>query len=434
MAVTFAIGGMETPVYVLLLLAALAAYAAGRSCWCAVFCALATLTRPDALLLVGPLFAHLAWQRRRIPWREAALLAGILLPWAVFATLYFGSPLAHSVVAKSDAYRLEPYSALVRLIQHYATPFFGHRVFGTWWVGAGILLYPFLALVGGLVLVRGRPPLNPPVDRGRYTDHGGEEEAPAPVRARLFSLPRPDCGQSGLYGGGLGRGPLPLVLYPWLYFVALSAYNPLIFRWYLAPVIPMYSLCILAGGHRLLCDLAGFVGERGPAAQLVRQGLEIVLVLVLAGMLMNAWVAHPDHGPDRPAPEMAWFKLEQLYRRATRDLVAREPITAETRIAAGDIGAIGYESGARILDTVGLVSPEAVVYHPLPDEAYVITYAIPTELILDEQPDYVMTLEVYVRETLLRSRAFLRQYELVHRWETDIYGSEGLLVYRRIGS
>jgi hypothetical protein len=224
-----------------------------------------------------------------------------------------------------------------------------------------------------------------------------------------------------------------LVVYPWLYLIAFSVYNPLIFRWYLAPVIPMYTLCILAGGHKLLCDLARLVGKRWAAAHRVRVLVEVVLVVALAGMLLNAWALHPDHGPDRPAPAMAWFKLEQLYRRATRDLAARAQITAETRIAAGDIGVIGYESGARILDTVGLISSQAVGYYPLPDEAYAIQYAIPTALILDEQPDYLIALEVYVRNTLLRSEAFAELYGLDWRWETDIYGSDGLLVYRRKG-
>jgi hypothetical protein len=63
----------------------------------------------------------------------------------------------------------------------------------------------------------------------------------------------------------------------------------------------------------------------------------------------------------------------------------------------------------------------------------VITYAIPTGLILDQQPDYLIALEVYVRNTLLHSEVFLEQYELLRRWPTDIYGSEGLLVYRRRG-
>jgi hypothetical protein len=389
MSVTFAIGGMETSVYVLLLLLSLAIYAGAchpdHRLWSVACCALATLTRPDALLVAVPLFAHMVWERRRIPWREVGLYVLLLTPWVAFATFYFGSPLAHSVVAKTAAYRLDPLSALVRLIQHYATPFFEHRVFGASWVGVGAVLYLFLSLLGGAAMAR---------REGRL---------------------------------------LPLVVYPWLYLVAFSVSNPLIFRWYLAPILPMYTLCILYGALKLEIDLAAALRKVVPprtvqVAEGCARGLAVAAVVA---MLLNGWTLHPDHGPDRPAPEMAWFKLEQLYRRVTLDLLARQPIDAQTCIAAADIGVIGFVSGARILDTLGLISPESVPYYPLADDAYAMSYAVSTELILAEQPDFIILLEIYARNTLLRSRAFAEQYELYRKWPTDIYDSDGALVFRR---
>jgi hypothetical protein len=130
---------------------------------------------------------------------------------------------------------------------------------------------------------------------------------------------------------------------------------------------------------------------------------------------------------------MAWFKLEELYRRATSDLKANQRVTAESRIAAGDIGVVGFVSQARILDTLGLVSPESIPYYPLPDEAYAISYAVSVDLILEQQPDYIIVLEVYARNTLLRSETFARQYELYRKWPTNIYTSDGMLVFRRKG-
>jgi hypothetical protein len=379
MSVTFAIGGMETSVYILLLLLAFSCYAMQHPTWSALFCALATLTRPDALIAVLPLFAHMTWDRRRIPWREGAVYIATLAPWVLFATLYFGSPLANSIVAKTSAYRLDPYSALVRLIQHYATPFFEHQVFHTSWVGIGAIMYPFLSLAGTLTMFHREQKL------------------------------------------------LPLALYPWLYIAAFGLSNPLIFRWYMTPILPMYVLCILCGVRRVVYDLLRAITWMPLARQIV---LGLLLFAAL-GMLLNSWTLHPDHGPDRPAPEMAWFKLEQLYRRATLELKADQPITDQTLIAAGDIGVIGFTSGARILDTVGLVSPQSTAYYPLPEQDYVITYAMATELILDQQPDYIITLEVYVRNTLSQSEAFEQQYTLHQKWPTDIYGSEGMLVYRK---
>ena len=480
MSVTFSIGGMETSVYVLLLLLAQACYAAGRSGWSAFWCALATLTRPDALLLVGPLFAHMVWERvasvrhkvpaetrptpqpweghldapkdacegkrqrgmgmpllrsrggadsksweghpdapaRGFPWIEMAIYALTLAPWLLFATFYFGSPLAHSVVAKSAAYRMEPYSALVRLIQHYATPFFENETLGTGWVAVGSVLYLFLSLLGGWAMVR--PPSAP--GTGALSSGG------------TGALSSGGSGEMSGAASGIRGRLLPLALYPWLYLIAFSLYNPLLFRWYLAPILPMYTLCILYGAHRLLGDLAGAAQRRMPVTlAAARRAAEGLLVAAAVGMSLNAWTLHPDHGPNRPAPEMAWFKLELLYRQATLDLMAGQAIAPETRIAAGDIGAIGYLSGARILDTVGLVSPEALGYYPLPATAYILPYAVSTDLLLDERPDYAILLEAYVRNTLQRSEAFAATYEVYRRWPTDIYGSEGLLVYRRRG-
>jgi hypothetical protein len=144
---------------------------------------------------------------------------------------------------------------------------------------------------------------------------------------------------------------------------------------------------------------------------------------------LNAWSIHPDHGPDRPAPEMAWFKLELLYRQAADYLAPR--LTASSRLAAGDVGVLGFYTPARILDTVGLNSPESLRYYPLDKQYYVINYAIPADLILDERPDYVVILEVYARLTLLQDPRFSQQYTLLRTLPTDIYGSRGMLIFAR---
>ena len=68
---------------------------------------------------------------------------------------------------------------------------------------------------------------------------------------------------------------------------------------------------------------------------------------------LRAWTLHPDHGPDRPAPRMAFIKLELLYDQVADNL--RPFVNADTVIAAGDIGALSYGAGARILDTNGLL-------------------------------------------------------------------------------
>jgi hypothetical protein len=389
MSVTFAIGGMETSVVILFLVASFAAYVAGRSRLSAAAMALAVLTRPDALIAAGLLFADmglrpllardgspLAARLRRLPWTEVAIFAVLLVPWTVFATTYFDSPLPQSVQAKVRAYQLGQFSALIRLLQHLSTPFFEHEVFGRFWPAIGVPLYLILYLIGGLRQVR-----------------------------------------------RVGRA-LPHVVYPLVYVLVFSVANPLIFRWYLAPPLPFYFLGILVGLGAILTDPARRFGRERLGAWAL--GLVTALLLLFS---LNVYTLHPDHGPDRLAPEMAWFKVELLYRQAAE--LVNPYLEPGDVVAAGDIGAVGWFTGAPILDTVGLISPEAVPYYPLDPSLVVTNYAISPDLIQDLRPRYLITLEVYVRESLLPARWFQEEYTLVEKLDSDIYGSEGMLIFER---
>lgn len=374
MSVTFAIGGMETSLVVLLLLAVAYAHFTSRHKLAGFLAALALLTRPDTLLFLGSiglvrLYAWIRSNKDRPTWVEAILFAAPLLAWGIFALATYGSPFPNSVAAKSAAYVLPPEADLVRLLQHYATPFLGHLTFGRWWIGVGLLFLLPLFFIGAASLIR--------QEQSRWA----------------------------------------VMIYPLVYFVVFAAFNPLLFRWYLAPPLPFYFLGILAGVDRLSVDL------KRPA---ILAGFSIFAFL----LTLRGWTTRPDHGPSRPAPQMAYIALEEIYRQVAEDLVME--MDPGYTLAAGDIGVLGYITGERILDAVGLISPEALEYYPLPEEYYVANYAMPPGLILDEQPDVLVALEVYVREGLLQDPRFEAQYQLWRKYETDIYGSEGMLVFKRI--
>jgi arabinofuranosyltransferase len=381
MSVTFAIGGMETSVFILLLVSTTYCYLAGRTRLAALAAGLLLLTRPDGLLLVAPMALDLLVRRlraRQFPIAETLIFLAITLPWAAFATWYFGSPIPHSVLAKTLAYRISPLDDLISLIQHYGTPFFEDAILSRFWPLAGFILYLALSLIGGLSFVR------------------------RDARAWIVAV------------------------FPWLYFAAFAASRVLLFRWYMAPPLPFYFILILAGLDKLLTQLAAHV--RGPdwAA-----GIPALAVPVGAFALLSiaAWTPRPDHGPTEPAPEMAFHKLELYYAQVGSELAPR--LTPASVVAAGDVGALGYYSNARILDTVGLMSPEASAYYPLSPSYYVINYAIPPQLILNQKPDYVVLMEVYGRAGLLQDPQFTANYQLIQTIDTDVYGSRGLLVYQR---
>jgi len=378
MSVTFAIGGMETSLFILLMLASFYFYSLDQTSLLAVSSALSILTRPDALLFVLPIYLERirralptirsSHPQLRINWKETVLFGLPLAAWGVFAWKLYGSPVPHSIAAKVAAYQLPAEAALVRLLQHYATPFLGHITFGSGWIAVGLIAFPAFFFIAARRTLR--------------TD---------------FSL-------------------WPIFIFPIGYFLAYAVANPLIFRWYLAPPLPILFLGIFLGVSELGSDLH------------FRPLLPIFFVSAL-GLTLNGWGLHPDHGPDRPAPDMAYIKLEILYQEAASVLIPLlEPGDV---VAAGDIGALGYDTGAVMLDTLGLISPQSVRYYPLPDSEYVINVAMPTELLLEEQPAFLVALEVYGRRTFLPDESFLNLYDCIQILPSDIYGSDGMLIFER---
>ncbi len=373
MSVTFAIGGMETSVFILLMLGTFYMHSNNQPVLAAFIGSLCLLTRPDALLFLLPLGLERTYRlfqarKRYLPFTEIASFLTPVIIWLVISWLYYGDPLPRSMAAKAVAYLLPPEAGLVRLLQHYATPFFSHLALGSFSIVIGIFLFPTLFMIGWRRIVRERTYI------------------------------------------------WPLAIYPILYLLAFSIANPLIFRWYLAPPLPMYFLGIFIGIEIFGRDL--------------RSPLPLAICAALAfGFTLNGWTLHPDHGLDRPAPKMAYIKLEEVYRQVASDL--RGQIRGEQTLAAGDIGVLGYYTGARILDTVGLISPQSEPFYPLPEELYITNYAIPPGLIQQEKPDFLVLLEVYGRNGLLLDPQFLEEYGLIDRIQTDIYGSDGMLVYVR---
>lgn len=391
-SVTFAIGGMETELTIALLVATAYAHVTEHPRAMAILSALALLARPDTAILVGLLWLDLILTKRRLPWQEGLITLVLLAPWLIFGTLYFGSPLTSSMAAKSVTYRLPSEAGFIRLLQHYATPFFEHKALPSIGVFIVLVLYCALCFLGSLDVLR----------RQRRT--------------------------------------WPTVIYPFAYFAVFATANPLLFRWYLSPPLPFYLLLILTGAWKL----SGSLGKRIARCLLTRHPISnvehstscAIFTLFAAAALaltLNAWDLHPDHGPDRPAPEMAWFKLELLYEQAA-DIVLSHAAALppeNVTLCAGDIGMLGYQTDMHILDTVGLVTRESTHHYPASPSIYVINYAIPADLVKTLDPDYIVILEVYGRLGLLPNPKFQARYRLLEKLEADIYGSDGMLIFAR---
>lgn len=100
--IRYSMAGMETPLYILLIMSSLFALSRKQTSVSAALAALALLTRLDGLVIVGAVLLSCLVQQRRLPLREMLIVAAIVSPWMLFAFGYFGSPIPLSMLAKQQ--------------------------------------------------------------------------------------------------------------------------------------------------------------------------------------------------------------------------------------------------------------------------------------------------------------------------------------------
>lgn len=92
--------GMETMLYIFLILGAFWLAQRGQTMLAAVCASAAFWMRWDGILVVVVfLFSEAVW-RRRLPWSALALCAALILPWLVYAQFTFGSIFPNTFFAK----------------------------------------------------------------------------------------------------------------------------------------------------------------------------------------------------------------------------------------------------------------------------------------------------------------------------------------------
>jgi hypothetical protein len=183
------VSGMETTLAALLVAATIHLDLTRRPIAAGITAALLVLTRPDAALLPPVIFGLRLLHDRRAALRFGVASAFALLPWLVFATVYFGSPAPHSLAAKQM-----------------------------------IHAFPFVA---GL---------------GRYFGWFIAIKEPAAMAA-----------MSALWIAGAARivrrerALLPVLVWPVIFLIGLAATRIGRFFWYPVPALPLYFLVAAVG-------------------------------------------------------------------------------------------------------------------------------------------------------------------------------------------
>jgi hypothetical protein len=96
--------GMETALFGLMTVAAVYYHHRRLEYYALAAATLAAVTRYEGFLLLALLLAAVFWRDRRHFWSYLIAPAVIILPWLLFAFVYFGSIIPHSVTAKLALY------------------------------------------------------------------------------------------------------------------------------------------------------------------------------------------------------------------------------------------------------------------------------------------------------------------------------------------
>lgn len=164
-------------------------------------------------------------------------------------------------------------------------------------------------------------------------------------------------------------------------FIITGAFGP--YPWYFVPLLPVYFMCIGTAVEQAI----RLVWPRS-----ITTGVALMPVVV-AAVILGSRTAALRSTLD------AWFReREYLYRDVAANILTRQDCT----LAATEIGALGYFYSGRILDLVGLVSPE-VTRQPLGD-----VFAAQT-------PCWVVSYDTHLPPDLVRSAVFTDSYSVVFR-------------------
>ncbi|MDO8670270.1 MAG: hypothetical protein Q7O66_02425 [Dehalococcoidia bacterium] len=342
--VAYSVSGMETPLYIAMILAAFLAWDSGRMTATGILIGSLAIMRPEGILVGLTLVGASLHRKRRLPWQMLGWSVLVLVPWVVFAFFYFGSPLPQSMVAKTGLGAEDRWMSLRHLITYFGD------LKGRWFLPIT------LAFAAGTTNTAVRRPVI------RY-----------------------------------------MLAWTALYALAFTVSNKFLFpiwpfEWYFLPMLPPYFLVASLGLTR--------IGE------LMRAGnvrYTAVATLVILAIFL------PVLAQQRDGLIRLVDGRESVYAQLAKSLIQYG--ARQDTVAAPEIGALGYFYPGPILDTNGLVSPQAV------GQSF-------ADLLRSYQPPWIVSYDTLIPEDLLGATWFQRQYRPV-REMTNWEGGRFATLFRR---
>lgn len=367
--------GMETTLAGMLVILLVLLDLRRRHLLAGVIAGLLVLTRPDAALLPLIIFIMRVIDDRRAGLTFAAAALAVTLPWVIFASVYFGSPVPLSLAAK-------------RLIHPY--PFFlGLGKLGAWFVS--VRSEPALMVVMSAAYLAGA----------------------AYVVAKM-------------------RQALALAVWPAVFIVGLAATGVGSFFWYKYPALPVYFLVAGIGFDQNLANIRAGAGNRKLKTAILALAPLVFVCTQLFGAV-NWFRSGQEEKFD--AKEKLLFEMGAEIRKDWGKKLAAaggptEPMKWPV-IFAGETGVLGYDLlGAEVIDSAGINSLE--VYEARLDDWWTLAAEHPEygwqerwwgspswvkRIIKEFRPDYIASNIDYLHlRTLGQEKEFSETYRLVRSW------------------
>ncbi len=361
---------MESYLYVSLILASLDAYAARRWRLAGVLVGLTALVRGDAVLLGACMLMYDFLATRRLRWQLIIPAIAIPAGWYLFALLYYGSPFPATLQAKAAQGEFN------WLGQRFADGFWTY-----WdeWVKEGdhdlFYLFPILIAVALIpILWQERPWLILAVRDGLYIT----------------------------------------------VFVTLGVPTA---EWYYAPLMPGVALLTARGVQAAAEGVGWVIRQANPQggdnnklltnlAQLIAAGLAGIVLAMLLTTLYTVSTLIVARNPN-------WKAL--VYPDTGRWIAQNTSPSAS--LATIDIGHLGYWSGHRIIDIVGLAQPDVAPHIAKGDFGYAIQHY---------QPDLILIGYTWLPE-IQTSAWFQENYAPRHYFQFQALDAPLVLFSRRTG-
>ena len=360
-------GGMESLLFLSLLLFALLALTTDRAALAGALIGLSFLARPEGVLLLPlALFRYRSNLRQLLRMlMGAGVVAGL---WLAFAAGYFNSIVPLPIIAKNrPLYPLPPGHAL-GVIFGYMGPVFAGQLAGPSFARDLVAAAVIVAATAACVVY-------------------------PPLRARQAWMP-------GVFA---------------ILAIALYGYgNPMFFEWYWPTLLGPVLIAVIVGGASVWQLLAG----RSPKSSAVYRGARRIAYWTVPMWIVVLTIATYRDNAGGHSKSIRFVDQDGTRLRILTYRTIGEQLTALTSgsgsIATPEVGALGYYFAGRMIDAAGLVSPEAIRFLPVPEDQRMgpAAGAISVELVRSTYPDWVVTMPIFAQNSLLQSDWFRKYYKL----------------------